>query len=508
MLIKRGPVSVETSLKELEENYRSKPEWKVIEEGGVLSIPVEEFRMINPPKPDRLGKVEFEQKKGNGAGNQIENYPVGQTIKNLNEKIVVKYNEERERAKSAGKSKSGAENAAQARAKKLPELTAVQKWQDNEAEIKLKKALEKMMTNLRIPALIIRSINLKAISALKEFGLSLPGDAEIDLIMAYVCLDFLHLNIFEVKRANTNPWQTHSTIPNKQAVNKAEIQLTKDLEVLMSILAGIPPSQIILHTLACFPDAPFSELQNVFCSSCLGSGILYQDDLADLSLLQKKTQVPDKPELATTSGMKKLLALSARCLSHQSLLHIGYRDLEDKEKLVTERHRYNLESVDGKMRQKEFVVASPQQQKVIASFTASSTKRHLVIEGPAGTGKTLVALQVASNLMEFDNDALLVATAHKRNRDAPILKYIDDSTGTSASKIVKGWEDIKKEFGVSGFLDMQLLRLTEALAKRWEGRQIVMLVDEIMQQDILSNLVKQNFPESMRMILVLNPRPG
>jgi hypothetical protein len=50
VLIKKGPVSEETSLKELEENYARKPEWKVIEEGGVLSIPVEEFRMIiNPP---------------------------------------------------------------------------------------------------------------------------------------------------------------------------------------------------------------------------------------------------------------------------------------------------------------------------------------------------------------------------------------------------------------------------------------------------------------------------
>ena len=57
VLIKKGPVSVETSLKELEENYASKPEWKVIEEGGVLSIPVEEFRMINPPKPDRACSI-------------------------------------------------------------------------------------------------------------------------------------------------------------------------------------------------------------------------------------------------------------------------------------------------------------------------------------------------------------------------------------------------------------------------------------------------------------------
>ena len=47
VLIKKGPVSVLTSLKELEDNYERKPEWKVIEEGGVLSIPVEELRMQN-----------------------------------------------------------------------------------------------------------------------------------------------------------------------------------------------------------------------------------------------------------------------------------------------------------------------------------------------------------------------------------------------------------------------------------------------------------------------------
>ena len=47
--VKKGPVSVETSLKELEEDYESKPEWKLIKEGGVLSVPVEELRMENLP---------------------------------------------------------------------------------------------------------------------------------------------------------------------------------------------------------------------------------------------------------------------------------------------------------------------------------------------------------------------------------------------------------------------------------------------------------------------------
>ena len=66
VLIKKGPTSVETSLKELEENYANKPAWKVIEGGGVLSVPVEEFRMINPLKPDRDGKVHFDEKKKKG----------------------------------------------------------------------------------------------------------------------------------------------------------------------------------------------------------------------------------------------------------------------------------------------------------------------------------------------------------------------------------------------------------------------------------------------------------
>ena len=77
-------------------------------------------------------------------------------------------------------------------------------------------------------------------------------------------------------------------IPNKQAVNKAELQLTKDLEVLMTIWADIPPSQIIFNSLACFPGASSSEIWAIFCAGCLESGVICQENLADLSLLQKK----------------------------------------------------------------------------------------------------------------------------------------------------------------------------------------------------------------------------
>ena len=59
ILIKKGPNKENTSLKELDENYASKPERKVIEGGGVLSIPMEELRMINPPLQDLMPQAMF-----------------------------------------------------------------------------------------------------------------------------------------------------------------------------------------------------------------------------------------------------------------------------------------------------------------------------------------------------------------------------------------------------------------------------------------------------------------
>merc|ERR1711971_513517 len=118
--------------------------------------------------------------------------------------------------------------------------------------------------------------------------------------------------------------------------------------------------------------------------------------------------------------------------------------------------------------------------------------------------------QVANKLMEPANDTfeeacnepLLVVTAVSQKENDPILKYLDDSTGTRAN----GWLDIMTELGVKWESnDMQLVNLTEALAKKYAGRQIVMLVDEIINKSMLSKLEDRSLPESVRMILVLNP---
>ena len=85
------------------------------------------------------------------------------------------------------------------------------------------------------------------------------------------------------------------------------------------------------------------------------------------------------------------------------------------------------------------------------------------------------------------------------------MKYLDASTRTRVDRISKDWGDIKKEFDVSeSYKRMELFHLIEALAKKWEGRQIVMLVD-VYNRNMLSELDARSFPESVRIILVLNP---
>ena len=98
-----------------------------------------------------------------------------------------------------------------------------------------------------------------------------------------------------------------------------------------------------------------AELQAISCADCLEQRVICQEDLNDISLLQRKTQVPDKPDPARTNGQQHLPRFTARCLSHQSLLHISYRTIEDHEDLVIERHKYNIRTIDGKIKQIEYV---------------------------------------------------------------------------------------------------------------------------------------------------------
>ena len=93
------------------------------------------------------------------------------------------------------------------------------------------------------------------------------------------------------------------------------------------------------------------------------------------------------------------------------------------------------------------------------------------------------------------------------------MKHLNDSTTASpVKKIFKSWDDLLEQFdtGRTGESDdsedMDIVNLSQALAERWEGHHIVILIDEVRSQFVLNQLKNpESVPESVTHILAMNP---
>ena len=101
VVVKTTEETAKTSTEEMKENFAKTAEWKVIEGGGVLSVPVTELRLLNMPGPDRrTGKREFEKHQVRAKTNVIDYYSVDQTERRMNDELKAEY----DRVKDSGMS--------------------------------------------------------------------------------------------------------------------------------------------------------------------------------------------------------------------------------------------------------------------------------------------------------------------------------------------------------------------------------------------------------------------
>ena len=106
-------------------------------------------------------------------------------------------------------------------------------------------------------------------------------------------------------------------------------------------------------------------------------------------------------------------------------------------------------------------------------------------------------------------EPVLVVSTQRQVESDLIMKFLDANTSTAAIKTFKSLPEIMREFGIASSLEPNLsirfVHLMEALSKRWEDRQVVMLLDDILDVEMVNNLSKHQIPENIRLVMNLNP---
>ena len=391
---KGGQHGSQIAMKDLNMIVKGTEEWKEIEKGRGLVVPNVEPRLKSLRKPDSVGKRGF-VKETNRKKTDIGHYTADCTDQWLENFVKEHFDQ----CKLNGKTDDEAKNEIF----KLPEYLALKSWLDQKAEVKVKEAVEKEARRQKLKFAIFRSLQKEQIvnekqaprlgnhTALKEIGLNIPDkSSETDILFAYADGDHVHIVLIEVKRQDTPPWNPEGLAPSKSNVRKAVSQLEDGFSFFRSLFSDLPQDSIIFHTLSAFPDAPLKQLEKVVCSSCLNK-VVGMEDLEDWTLLSQKLGVVTQQLMsATRKGMELLLTVVARLSGPHSLLHAGCRTLEDKMEVEAEKVEANITLVDQKISQRQYVVASKEQQEAIAEFSHSPNMRHAILQGPPGSGKTTV----------------------------------------------------------------------------------------------------------------------
>ena len=533
-------------LSELTERERQSPEWQTVAAGGLRVIPVVEFRLSTLPKPLLVddaaedNKVDFKTHIQSRKAQEIGYYSAHLTEDAIEKELM----DEFRKLKAVGLGNKDAEKKVFATKKKKHE--ALQSWKDTKAEITLKLSLEELLLHLRVPGLLVRSVEHKArinnpdgfqelrnLDALHALGLDgLPPQAgEIDLLLAYVAGNHLHIVLCEVKRQNLKLWESQDGKESKaliRNIGKAFEQLLADCDVILGLLADLPGSSIVLHTISCFPDTSVSVLKEILCNSCIES-VLCKEDLADMVTLRKKLMIPDDTMTWTDEALENLLRLDTRLVGQHSLLHIGWRKLKDIGKLEAGRMDFNVQSVEERMRMGEYVLAAPDQQAAFAVAHRNGPARHLTVRGRAGSGKTVTLLGLVREHMRQPGKKLLIVTAYRQQGTDRIMKYLSrEAKNLAEETMVLGWRDILNYFNIST-RKFQISRkdvhrnevidtpaiisyLSKNVAYKFPDRQVVLAVDELdagyapNTRDGLRNDWSQiNVPSSVSLVLVFNP---
>ena len=258
--------------------------------------------------------------------------------------------------------------------------------------------------------------------------------------------------------------------------------------------------------------------------------VVGKEDILEKERLQGKLNVPgdfsSKPSW-TEEALDNLLKVNTRLAGQHSLLHVGWRELEDVGKLESGRMDYNARSFERGLKKGKYVFPTQQQKDAIAVAQGKGSARHLTVRGRAGSGKTIILLGfVAEHMRHPDKKKKLILTAYRQFVTDKIMRYLENEVKCPADdRIVLGWEDLLNDLRVDPRTAQRkhthgnvvtdtpatISSLSKAAVERFPGCQIVLAIDELdagyapLTADGENDWSKIEVPDNVSLALVFNP---
>jgi len=418
--------------------------------------------------------------------------------------------------------------------KKCEKLSEVyskfQKLGSEMAEVEVKEALER----LNLPGLKIRSVVKDAVwkkckQLFHKAGLRITnpgGKDEYDIQMIYPDGDSIGLILIEVKSGNSYPWDPRDLPPNSSLLEGkggSWHQLHKGYTFTSELFGDITFGKVQAFT--ALPNTTRKVLEERLGQTCCMPWVLTREDFQDLSMLRTKLGV-DKILEATSAALEALCTMASRLVGSGSGLYVNLRQLADVRPAEEAKLRKEMEEVDNDI----WVIFDAEQEEAV--LEAVEQQKHLIaIEGPPGSGKTLIGSEILRRLTEkvqekTDNKPIVLFTSsHDIGEYDPLGKQLKSNAEQMGGRFVE-WNKLREEKGVervriersgmSEYIDNlpeQIAALGDKLAAESGGKSTLIMIDEAgvyeapedKEQSIWNWSALERIPSEVYVVLLFNP---
>ena len=414
---------------------------------------------------------------------------------------------------------------------KCEKLSAVyskfQKLSSEMAEVKVKEALE----SLNLPGLKIRSVVKddvwkKCKQLFQKVGLRItnPGSKdEYDIQMIYPDGDSIGLILIEVKSGNSYPWDSRDLPPNSSLLEGkggSWQQLRKGYTFTSELFGDITFGKVQAFT--ALPNTTKQVLEDKLGISCCMPWVLTREDFQELHNLRARLGLNNIAE-ATSSALKALCTMASRLVGSGSGLYVNLRQLADVRPAEEAKLKEEMEKVDNDI----WVIFDAEQGEAVVG--AVEQEKHIIaIEGPPGSGKTLIASEILRRLAEklkeeTEKEPIVLLTG---SLFSGVLGPLGDQLRSNADQMggrFVEWSTLLGEMGVDRVrvegadfyenLPEQIAALGEKLASQSGGKPTLIMIDEIKGYDAPEDKEKaslnwsalERIPSEVFLLLLFNP---